>query len=210
MKEEDRGLVEKPEQLMMISEYMEAWQRALDRQKEREETAVKEAEADVGEEEVEQGEGVQSEDAFQDEVKSKEEEMEVENDEESKNGVESSNGHESNTVRGNIENGHTEMFKCFAFCKGFTDEDCDVEEYFEENHENVEQVIFCIIMKTSLTPMTQVWQRGEGEGCEVYVKFKDAVSVQRFLTLNYVRYRTRPITVSSVKEERGLAEYLSC
>jgi len=194
VKEEDRGLVERPEQLMLLPEYMEAWQRALDRQKEREETAVKEAEADVGEEEVEQGEGVQSEDAFQDEVKSKEEEMEVENDEESKNGVESSNGHESNTVRGNIENGHTEMFKCFAFCKGFTDEDCDVEEYFEENHENVEQV----------------WQRGEGDGCEVYVKFKDEVSVQRFLTLNYVRYRTRPITVSSVKEERGLAEYLSC
>ena len=88
VKEEDRGLVERPEQLMLLPEYMEAWQRALDRQKEREETAVKEAEADVGEEEVEQGEGVQSEDAFQDEVKSKEEEMEVENDEESKKGVE--------------------------------------------------------------------------------------------------------------------------
>ena len=58
--------------------------------------------------------------------------------------------------------------------------------------------------------MTQVWQRGKGEGCEVYVKFKDAASVQRFLTLNYVRYRARPITVSSVKEEGGLAEYLAC
>ena len=58
--------------------------------------------------------------------------------------------------------------------------------------------------------MTQVWQRGKGEECEVYVKFKDAASVQRFLTLNYVRYRARPITVSSVKEEGGLAEYLAC
>ena len=54
-----------------------------------------------------------------------------------------------------------------------------------------------------------MWQRGKGEGCEVYVKFKDTVSVQRFLTLNYVRYRARPITVSSVKEEGGLAEYLA-
>jgi len=188
VKEEDRGLVEKPEQLMLLPEYMEAWQRALDRQKEREEAAVKEAEDDVEEEEVE--EDVSS----QDESKSKDEKMEVESDEEPKNGVESSNGHESNSAQGNIENGHTEMFKCFAFCKGFTDEDCDVEEYFEENHENVEQV----------------WQRGKGEGCEVYVKFKDAASVQRFLTLNYVRYRARPITVSSVKEEGGLAEYLAC
>ena len=55
-----------------------------------------------------------------------------------------------------------------------------------------------------------MWQRGKGEGCEVYVKFKDTVSVQRFLTLNYVRYRARPIIVSSVKEEGGLAEYLAC
>ena len=136
VKEEDRGLVEKPEQLMLLPEYMEAWQRALDRQKEREEAAVKEAEDDVEEEEVE--EDVSS----QDESKSKDEKMEVESDEEPKNGVESSNGHESNTAQGNIEIGHTDMFKCFAFCKGFTDEDCDVEEYFEENHENVEQVIF--------------------------------------------------------------------
>ena len=54
-----------------------------------------------------------------------------------------------------------------------------------------------------------MWQRGEGEGCEVYVKFKDEISVQRFLTLNYVRYRTRPITVSPVVEKEDLAEYLS-
>ena len=57
--------------------------------------------------------------------------------------------------------------------------------------------------------LSQVWQRGEGEGCEVYVKFKDKISVQRFLTLNYVRYRTRPITVSPVVEKEDLAEYLS-
>jgi len=56
--EEDRGLVEKPEQLMLLVEYMEAWQRALDRQKEREEAAVKEAE---DQDEVEEG-VVQSED----------------------------------------------------------------------------------------------------------------------------------------------------
>ena len=135
-------MVEKPEQLMLLPEYMEAWQRALDRQKEREEAAVKEAEDDVEEEEAEE-EGVgQSEDTSQDESKPKDEEMEMESDQETKNGVESSNGHESNTAQGNIENGNAEMFKCFAFCKGFTDEDCDVEEYFEENHENVEQVIF--------------------------------------------------------------------
>jgi len=181
VKEEDRGLVEKPEQLMLLVEYMEAWQRALDRQKEREEAE----DQDEVEEEV-----VQSED----EGKSKDEEMEVESEKEEKNGYE--NGHESNTgSQKNIENNHnSEMFKCFAFCKGFTDEDCDVEEYFDENHENVEQV----------------WQRGEGTGCEVYVKFKDLVSVERFLTLNYVRYRSRPITVSAVKEQEGLAEYLAC
>ena len=123
MKEEDRGLVEKPEQLMMISEYMEAWQRALDRQKKREEEAVKEAEDDMAEEE--------EMDVSQDGSESQDGEMDVER--ESKNGL--SNGQESNT-----ENGHSEMFSCFAFCKGFTNEDCDVEEYFEENHENVEQV----------------------------------------------------------------------
>ena len=128
MKEEDRGLVEKPEQLMMISEYMEAWQRAVDRQKKREEEAVKEAEDDMAEEE-EMDEGDQTEAVSQDGSESQDGEMEME----SKNGL--SNGQESNT-----ENGHSEMFSCFAFCKGFTNEDCDVEEYFEENHENVEQV----------------------------------------------------------------------
>merc|ERR1719318_2376714 len=34
--DEDRGLVEKPEQLMPLTHYTDAWQRALDRQKERE------------------------------------------------------------------------------------------------------------------------------------------------------------------------------
>ena len=89
-------------------------------------------------------EEVEEDVSSQDESKSKDEKMGVASEEEPKNGVESSNGHESNTAQGNIENGHTDMFKCFAFCKGFTDEDCDVEEYFEENHENVEQVIFCM------------------------------------------------------------------
>merc|ERR1712192_90632 len=162
---------------------MEAWQRALDRQREREE-----AKEHVEKEEVaDEGEGAQSED----ETESKDENMEVDK--------ETENGHESNnTGQGNTENGHSEsgveMFKHFAFCKGFTDEDCDVEEYFEENHENVEQV----------------WQRGEGEDCEVFVKFKDEIAVQRFLTLNYVRYRNRPITVSYVKEKGDVAEYLAC
>ena len=205
-------MVEKPEQLMLLLDYMEAWQRALDRQKEREEASVKETEDDVGEEEEEEGEEgvVQSEDSSQDGDKTKDEAMEVESDKESKNGVESSNGHESNTGQGKHDNGYTETFKCFALCKGFTEEDCDVEEYFEENHENVQQVMLKIREIFSLTPVTQVWQRGVGEDCEVFVKFKDADSVQKFLTLNYVRYRSRPITVSSVKEEGGLAEYLAC
>merc|ERR550517_386182 len=178
---------------------MEAWQKALDRQKEREEAAVEEAEDHVEEEDVvedeekvvDEGEGAR----LEDESKSKDEEMEV--DKETENAVGSSNGYEANTAKGNTENGHSsddEMFKCIAFCKGFTDEDCDVEEYFDENHESVEQV----------------WQRGEGDGCEVYVKFKDEIAVQRFLTLNYVRYRSRPITVSTVKEKGDLAEYLTC
>ena len=55
---------------------------------------------------------------------------------------------------------------------------------------------------------SQVWQRGKGEGCEVYVRFKDETALQRFLTLNYVRYRARPITVSPVKPVGDLAEYL--
>ena len=142
VKEEDRGLVEKPEQLMLLPEYMEAWQRALDRQKEREEAAVKEAEDGV-EDEDEVEEEVQSEDASQDESKSKDDEMEVDVAKETTNGVESSTGLESNTGKGN-----TVKFQCFAFCKGFTDEDCDVEEYFEENHENVEQV-FKFIKRTN-------------------------------------------------------------
>ena len=66
------------------------------------------------------------------------------------------------------------------------------------------------LKKKIFSPMTQVWQKGEGSGCEVYVKFKNPVSVQRFLTLNYVRYRSRAITVSAVKEQEGLAEYLAC
>ena len=53
-----------------------------------------------------------------------------------------------------------------------------------------------------------MWQRGKGEGCEVYVRFKDETALQRFLTLNYVRYRARPITVSLVKPVGDLAEYL--
>ena len=192
-------MVEKPEQLMQLVEYMEAWQRALDRQKEREEAEDHvEEEGEV----VVEGEGAQSED----ETKSKDENMEVDK--------ETENGHESNTGQSNTENGHSEsgveMFKRFAFCKGFTDEDCDVEEYFEENHENVEQVIFSKITSSLALFLTQVWQRGEGEGCEVFVKFKDEIAVQRFLTLNYVRYRNRPITVSTVKEKGDLAEYLAC
>ena len=127
---------------MLLPEYMEAWQRALDRQKEREEAAVKEAEDGV-EDEDEVEEEVQSEDASQDESKSKDDEMEVDVAKETTNGVESSTGLESNTGKGN-----TVKFQCFAFCKGFTDEDCDVEEYFEENHENVEQV-FKFIKRTN-------------------------------------------------------------
>ena len=55
---------------------------------------------------------------------------------------------------------------------------------------------------------SQVWQRSKDEGCEVYVRFKDETALQRFLTLNYVRYRARPITVSPVKLVGDLAEYL--
>ena len=125
--------MEKPEQLMLLPQYMESWQGALDRQKEREEAE--------DHEEAEDEEEVQSEDASQDEIKSKDEEMEVDGEKESENGLD--NGHETNTgSQGNIENGdNTAMLKHFVFCKGFTDEDCDVEEYFEENHENVEQVM---------------------------------------------------------------------
>jgi len=169
--EEDRGLVEKPEQLMSLTQYTDAWQRALDRQKEREEML----EADDVEE---------SGDVSEDQFEEKDVEMEV--------GEETSDQMEEETNVQNSQNGFDASEKFFALCKGFTDEDCDVEEYFEENHENVEQV----------------WQRGKGEGCEVYVRFKDETALQRFLTLNYVRYRARPITVSLVKPVGDLAEYL--
>ena len=42
----------------------------------------------------------------------------------------------------------------------------------------------------------------------MYVRFKDETALQRFLSLNYVRYRARPITVSLVKPVGDLAEYL--
>ena len=117
--EEDRGVVEKPEQLMSLTQYTDAWQRALDRQKEREEML----EADDVEE---------SGDVSEDQFEEKDVEMEVE--EETRDQMEE----ETNVQNG--ENGFDPSEKFFALCKGFTDEDCDVEEYFEENHENVEQV----------------------------------------------------------------------
>ena len=112
-------MVEKPEQLMPLTQYIDAWQRALDRQKEREEML----EADDVEES-----GDVSEDQFE------EKDMEMEVKEETSDQMEE----ESNFQNG--QNGFEVSEKFFALCKGFTDEDCDVEEYFEENHENVEQV----------------------------------------------------------------------
>ena len=117
--EEDRGVVEKPEQLMSLTQYIDAWQRALDRQKEREEML----EADDVEE---------SGDVSEDQFEEKDMEMEF--------GEETSDQMEEETNGQNGENGFDASEKFFALCKGFTDEDCDVEEYFEENHENVEQV----------------------------------------------------------------------
>ena len=114
--DEDRGLVEKPEQLMPLTQYADAWQRALDRQKEREEML----EGDDVEE---------SGDVSEDQSEEKDTEMEVEE--------ETSDQMEEET---NVQNGFDASEKFFALCKGFTDEDCDVEEYFEENHENVKQV----------------------------------------------------------------------
>ena len=112
-------MVEKPEQLMSLTQYTDAWQRALDRQKEREEML----EADDVEE---------SGDVYEDQFEEKEMEMEV--------GEETSDQMEEETNVQNGQNGFDASEKFFALCKGFTDEDCDVEEYFEENHENVEQV----------------------------------------------------------------------
>ena len=117
--DEDRGVVEKPEQLMSLTQYIDAWQRALDRQKEREEM--------LEEDDVEESEDV-SEDQFG------EIDVEMEVGEETSDQM----GEESNFQNG--QNGFDASEKFFALCKGFTDEDCDVEEYFEENHENVEQV----------------------------------------------------------------------
>ena len=111
--------MEKPEQLMSLTQYIDAWQRALDRQKEREEML----EADDVEES-----GDVSEDQFEENGV----EMEV--------GEETSEQMEEETNVQNGQNGFDASEWFFALCKGFTDEDCDVEEYFEENHENVEQV----------------------------------------------------------------------
>ena len=117
--DEDRGLVEKPEQLMPLTQYTDAWQRALDRQKEREEM--------LEEDDVEE-----SGDVSEDQCEEKDTDMEV--------GEETSDQMEEETNVQNVQNGFDASEKFFALCKGFTDEDCDVEEYFEENHENVEQV----------------------------------------------------------------------
>ena len=111
--------MEKPEQLMSLTQYIDAWQRALDRQKEREEML----EADDVEE---------SGDVSEDQFEEKDMEMEF--------GEETSDQMEEKTNVQNSQNGFDASEKFFALCKGFTDEDCDVEEYFEENHENVEQV----------------------------------------------------------------------
>ena len=112
--DEDRGLVEKPEQLMPLTQYTDAWQRALDRQKEREKMLE------------------ESENVSEDQSEEKDTEMEV--------GEETSVPMEEETNVQNVQNGFDASEKFFALCKGFTDEDCDVEEYFEENHENVNQV----------------------------------------------------------------------
>ena len=70
----------------------------------------------------------------------------------------------------------------FIGCEGFDRIDerskQEIEEYFYDNHENVESVYF-----TSL----------------VFVKFKDVQSAERFFTLNYVRYRGREITPFELK-----------
>ena len=117
--EEDRGVVEKPEQLMSLTQYIDAWQRALDRQKEREEM-------------LESDDVEESGDVSEDQFEEKDMEMEF--------GEETSDQMEEETDVQNGQNGFDASEKFFALCKGFTDEDCDVEEYFEENHENVEQV----------------------------------------------------------------------
>ena len=119
-------MVEKPEQLMSLTQYIDAWQRALDRQKEREEML----EADDVEE---------SGDVSEDQFEEKDVEMEV--------GEETSDQMEEKTNVQNGQNGFDASEKFFALCKGFTDEDCDVEEYFEENHENVEQVWRILFVK---------------------------------------------------------------
>ena len=111
--------MEKPEQLMSLTQYIDAWQRALDRQKEREEM-------------LESDDVEESGDVSEDQFEENGVEMEV--------GEETSEQMEEETNVQNGQNGFDASEKFFALCKGFTDEDCDVEEYFEENHENVEQV----------------------------------------------------------------------
>ena len=112
-------MVEKPGQLMSLTQYIDAWQRALDRQKEREEM-------------LESDDVEESGDVSEDQFEENGVEMEV--------GEETSEQMEEETNVQNGQNGFDASEKFFALCKGFTDEDCDVEEYFEENHENVEQV----------------------------------------------------------------------
>ena len=68
-------------------------------------------------------------------------------------------------------------------CEGFTEQDCDVEEYFAENHEQVEAV--------------------EQRGAEVLVRFADRQAAERFVTLHYVRYKGRRLGVARVGEGEG-------
>ena len=97
--------------------------------------------------------------------------------------VENGNGH---SMKGD---GKKLSLDNYVVCKGFMESDCDVEEYFQENHEHVEQV----------------WQHSSssGEQDQVYVKFKDKASAGSFLTLNYVRYRGRKLVVAALT---GLGE----
>jgi hypothetical protein len=167
MREEDVGVMEHPERMMLLTEYLQSREEALTREQ-------GQSEPDIGEEFWADLEGsVETEDTNVDTM-----DTNVDMDQDTA---------EDRVVA-------TTDLETVVGCEGFTQSDCDVEEYFEENHEHVEQV----------------WQRaGLADASQVYVRFRDRAAAQRFLTLHYVRYRgraLRPFAIAHTDTE--LVKYL--
>ena len=188
IQEKDKEFVARPELIMLLSWYLQLRAGAITRETGKLDGPggdVEKVECAKNKEEAKEDQG-NTKLKKEDDVKAASPECEVIDDDDDDveelpvNKVGNGNGH---SMKGD---GKKLSLDSYVVCKGFMESDCDVEEYFQENHEHVEQV----------------WQHSasSGEQTQVYVKFKDKASASSFLTLNYVRYRGRKLVVAALTE----------